>query len=136
MIQNRFYRRLAAVMAAWAFWLGACPSGAFAFPSGSVSTFQDPAVRDRQIEKIVQALSRPEARIHLRMSGINPKELPQKLAKLDDSQLAFIAQKSEGVKAGGILGVIIALLVIAILVVILIWLLSDKEVKVVEKKDG
>ena len=123
-------RKLVGVVAAWALWISVSPGRAFALPSESVSAFQAGSCREAQIEKIMSVLSRPEAQVHLRTAGIDPTGLRGQLAKLDDAQLATVAEKADAVKAGGFLGLIIALLVIAILVVILIYLLNkDIEIK-------
>ena len=63
------------------------------------------------------------------------KELRGRVERMDDSQLTWAAARADQIKAAGILGVIIALLVIAILVVILVWLL-DRRVDVRIKKDN
>ncbi len=91
------------------------------------------AIREAQIEKIMTVLSHPKAQLNLRMAGISQTQLREGLSKLDDAQLTMVAQKADSVKAGGILGVIIALLVIAILVIIVIMLM-DKEVKIEDKR--
>ena len=126
----------------WAFLLAVCfvgsagirPQTAFALPSGSVAVFQPAAIREAQVEKVMSVLARPEARLQLRLAGISRKELRDRVAKMDDSQLEWAAQRADQVKAGGFLGIIIALLVIAILVVILLWLLNkDVDVDVHDK---
>lgn len=127
--------KLAFCMAMWAGVLGIRPGQALAIPSGPAVSFQADAERAAQIEAIMSVLSRPEAQIHLRAHGLNPGEVREKLARLDDSQLAAVAEKAEFVRSAGILGVIIALLVIAILVVILIFLMDDKEIDVNVKED-
>lgn len=128
-------RRLAGAMAAWALVLGACPTGAWAFPSASSPVFQGTGEREAMVESILSVLSRPQAQIHLRMAGIRPSELKDQLLQLDDAQLADVAARAETIKAGGdALGIVIVLLVIAILFVILIYLL-DKDVEIVDDKD-
>lgn len=113
---------------------GIRPPAAFALPSESVTTFQPAAERQAQMERVLSILSRPEARIQMRMAGIPEKELRGRIERMDDSQLTWAAARADQIKAAGILGVIIALLVIAILIVILIWLV-DKDVDVHVKDD-
>ncbi len=124
----------AGCLAAWTLLLSAAPGRAFAFPSESKPAFQAASERTAQIERILEGLSRPEAQVHLRSYGLTQEKLREKLARLDDAQLADVAQKAETVRSAGVLGVIIALLVIAILVVILIWLVdADDKVVVIDK---
>lgn len=127
---------LAFALAACFTWVeGIRPPVAFALPSESVTTFQPTAQRQAQIEKVLGILSRPDARIQMRLAGIPEKELRGRVERMDDSQLTWAAARADQIKAAGILGVIIALLVIAILVVILVWLL-DRRVDVRIKKDN
>lgn len=126
-------RTLATCMAVWALWMAISPGRTWASPSESLPTVlasNPEAQREAQIEKIMGVLSRPEAQVQLRAAGIWPDHLREKLSKLDDTQLAMVADKADTVQAGGVLGLIIALLVIAILIVILIYLLNkDVEIK-------
>ncbi|GEM_PF-1826409 len=115
------------VIAAWALVIGISPGRAFALPTSSVASVQTASVRDVQIEAIVSALSTtPRARMHLRMVGISPAQLREKLARLDDVRLAQVAQKADAVKAGGELGLIIGLLVLTILIIVVVMLLDKK----------
>ncbi|MBI3333248.1 MAG: PA2779 family protein [Candidatus Omnitrophica bacterium] len=125
--------RLAALMAGWALLMGVSPGRAFAMPTGSLVALQTASDRDARIEKIMGILSRPAAQIHLRAAGISQAQLREGLSKLDDDQLAAVARRAEVVKAGGELGIIIALLVVAILVIIVIQLL-DKDIEIKDKK--
>ncbi len=113
---------------------GIRPQTAFALPSESVTTFQAAPERQAQMEKVLSMLSRPDAKLQMRLAGIPEKDLRRRIEQMDDSQLQWAAERSDQVKAAGFLGVIIALLVIAILVVILIWLV-DKDVDVHIKDD-
>lgn len=108
---------------------GVRPQSAFALPSESVMTFQPASVREAQMEKVMSILARPDAQIQMRLAGIPQKELRSRVARMDDSQLEWASQRVDQIKAAGVLGIIIAVLVIAILVVILIWLV-DKDVDV------
>lgn len=126
------HRWLVSLIAAWALWISVSPGRAWALPSDSVSSFAPASVRAQQIETVLEVLSRPEAQVHLRVAGMTPETLKTQLARLDDAQLAQAAAQAKTVKAGGILGVIIALLIIAILVVVLLWMV-DKDVDVTVK---
>lgn len=126
--------RVVIAAASWAFFLGAAPQ-ALSLPSDSVSQWSSSAQRQVQIQRIMEAFEHPQAQAQMRTLGWSPKDLEARLFKLDDSQLEAVAHKADAMRTTGVLGVIIALLVIAILVVILIWLL-DKEVDVdVKDKD-
>ena len=125
--------KLVLTMAAWAFLFGMSPSGALAMPTESAAVAGPASVRTAQIDAIVNTLSRPQAQLHLRLAGISPTQLREHLSRLDDVQLAMVAHKTEMVKAGGELGLIIALLVVTILVIVLIKLLN-KDVEIKDKK--
>lgn len=123
-------------MALWMCALSLPPSGAWAMPSASLSAFAtvQTQIRQAQIDSILSALSRPEARAHLALMRIDEKRLKEDLAALSDTDLAAVAEKAEAVKAGGdALGVIVVLLVIALLV-ILILKLSEKKVVIRDDK--
>ncbi|MBI2094613.1 MAG: PA2779 family protein [Candidatus Omnitrophica bacterium] len=126
--------RFVFLLACWTVFLGMSPSQALAMPSGSVSLFNAAPARDAQIHKILGTLSRPEARAHLVMMGIDSKELEAALSRLDDKQLGLVADRVDRVKAAGDgIGVVIAILVIVLLVV-LILKLSDKTIEVKDQK--
>lgn len=129
MAMMRFLNRgLAVVLAVCFTWVGGImPKPALALPSESVATFQPAAVREAQMQKVLGVLSRPDARIQLRLAGISQDELQTRVARMDDSQLEWASQRADQVQAAGVLGIVIAVLVIAILVVILIWLV-DRDV--------
>lgn len=132
--QRLRHSRVIGAMAMWALVIGVSPvvspGQASALPTASVVSVQTASARDTQIEKIVSALSTPRAQVHLRMAGINPAKLREKLARLDDAQLNRVAQKADAVKAGGELGLIIALLVLTILIIVVIKLMNkDIEIK-------
>ena|SRR3989338_647813 len=122
------------LLAGWTAFLGMSPSQALAMPSGSVSVFSAVSARDAQIHKILDTLSRPEARAHLVMMGIDQKDLKAKLSQLDDQQLGLVADRADQVKAGGsAAGAIIAILMIVLLVVA-IYKLSGKTIEVKDQK--
>ncbi len=136
MTMKRFSVPIVALTLAACFtWVnGIRPPAAFALPSESVTTFQPAAERQAQMEKVLSILSRPEARIQMKLAGIPEKELRGRLERMDDSHLTWAAARADQIQAAGVLGIIIALLVIAILIVILIWLV-DKDVDVHVKDD-
>lgn len=129
MTQALRHPMLVTLVAAWAAWMSASPGRALALPSESVSAWRPAIDREAQIDTIMSVMSRPDAQVHLRMAGMTPATLRDRLATLDDAQLAQVAERADVVKAGGILGVIIALLVIAILVLVILWMV-DKDVDV------
>ena len=137
MTMKRFSVPIVALALAACFtWVnGIRPPAAFALPSESVTTFQPAAERQAQMEKVLSILSRPEARIQMKLAGIPEKELRGRLERMDDSHLTWAAARADQIQAAGVLGLIIALLVIAILIVILIWLV-DKDVDVHVKDDS
>ena len=112
-------RKFVTVLVLWMSLISIPPSNAFAMPSDSIAAFTIPSVREAQIENILMVLSRPEAKAQLMLMGINQETLKEKLNQLDDRELNTVSQKVDSVKAGGVLGLIIVLLVIAILVVLL-----------------
>lgn len=116
----------------WALGLGIPPSGAQAMPTRTLDVVQPINVREAQIQQVMSAMAQPAAQLHLRAMGISPAELRTGLERLDDAQLASVANQAESVKAGGLLGLIIGLLIVAILVVVLLALM-DKEVEVTDK---
>ena len=128
-------RNFVYTLALWMAFISIPPSNAFAMPSDSISSFAASSARDAQIGKIMAVLSRPEARAHLALMGINQKELQSKLSQMDDGDLAVIAEKADTVKAAGsdALAIIIVLLVIAILVVLLMKL-SNKTIEIKDQK--
>ena len=123
-------RKLVLTLALWTMLISIPPSNAFAMPSASVTAFDGASLRQAQMNKIMSELSRPEARAHLMLMGISQNELKEKLAQLDDTQLAGVANKADAVKVAGDagLGIIITLLVIAILAIIFVRLANNKKI--------
>jgi hypothetical protein len=123
-------RSFVLTLALWTILISAAPSNAFAMPSASVSTFDASSMRQLQMNKILSELSRPEAKTHLMLMGINQNELKEKLAQLDDAELAVVADKAEAIKVAGDsgLGIIITLLVIGILAIIFYRLYHNKRI--------
>ena len=127
-------RKFVSVLVLWMTILSVAPLNVFAFPSQSLSVSQPASLRDAEISRIMSVLSRPEAEIHLRMMGISQAQVKDALAKLDDAQLAQVADKTNTIKAGGDgLGIVIALLVI-VLIVVLIVKLMNKKIEIKDEK--
>ena len=124
LLNNRFVW----MMTLWAALICIPPSNAFAFPSQSLSTVQPALLRQAQIDSVMDALSRPEAQLHMRLMHLDENQVRESLTKLDDTELAQVAQRADSVKAAGDagLGLIIALLVIVLLVVLIVNLSNKK----------
>lgn len=127
--------KLVWMMALWMALVSIPPSNAFAFPSESLSTVQSVSLREAQIDKVMSVLSRPEARLHMRLMRINENQVRDSLVKLDDAELAQVAQRADSVKAAGDfgLGLLITLLVIVLLVVLIVDL-SNKKIEIKDAK--
>ncbi len=92
-----------------------------------LSTGEVSSLRAQEIETIRQALESELVSQRLADYGLSPEEVAAKLPTLSDEQIHQLAGLSDSLGEGGVLGVIIALLVIALLV-ILILKVSDKQV--------
>ncbi len=123
-------RKFVLALALWTTFVSLPPSNAFAMPSASVSAFDGASLRQAQMNSILSQMSRPEARAHMMLMGVNQNELKEKLTQLDDAQLDSVAQKAQAIKVAGDagLGIIITLLVIAILVVIFMRLNNNQRI--------
>ncbi|NWF98784.1 MAG: PA2779 family protein [Nitrospirae bacterium] len=87
------------------------------------------ADRNSDIDKIQKIIETKAVSTRLLQLGFTTEEVKNRLAQLSDQQLHQVASQLDDLKAGGdVLGVIIALLVIAILVVILLNLTGHKVV--------
>jgi len=85
--------------------------------------------RNSDIDKIQKIIETKAVSTRLLQLGFTTEEVKNRLAQLSDHQLHQVASQLDDLKAGGdVLGVIIALLVIAILVVILLNLTGHKVV--------
>ena len=123
-------RHFVFALAVWAAAISIGPSNAFAFPSNSLSVSAPASLRDAQISQIMTALSGPQAQLHLRLSGIDNKDLRQALSKMDDAQLSQVARRADNVKAGGDgVGFVIAILIVVLLIVVIMKLM-DKRIEV------
>ena len=123
-------RKFVLALTLWTVLVSIPPSSVFAMPSASVSALDIVSLRQAQMSKIVSELSRPEARAHLMLMGINQNELKDKLAQLDDAQLADVAKKADAVKVAGDagIGILITLLVIGILAIIFVRLANRERI--------
>ena len=127
MVKRVLNRNFVSMLALWMTIISAVPSNAFAFPSQSLSALQPASLRDVQISRIMDVLSRPEAQVRLHMMGIDPKKAKNAVSGLDDAQLAQLAGRAEAVQAGGDgLGLVIGILVVVLLVVLIINLMNKK----------
>jgi hypothetical protein len=90
--------------------------------------------RIADLQKIQRLLESKVVRQRLEDFGFSPEEVNAKLAGLPDDQIHQVATEVDAIiPAGGALGIVVTLLVIAILVVILMYLLNHR---IVVTKDG
>lgn len=85
------------------------------------------AERSVQIETIRQALEREVVAQRLADYGFTPAEVAAKLPSLTDEQLHQLAGLSDTLGEGGVLGFVIAVLVIVLLVIVILKV-TDKRV--------
>ncbi len=85
------------------------------------------AERSVQIETIRQALERDVVAQRLADYGFTPEEVAAKLPSLSDDQLHQLASISDSLGEGGVLGFVIAVLVIVLLVIVILNI-TDKRV--------
>jgi len=78
--------------------------------------------------KIQKVLEMKMVRERLEKLGFTQDEIQSKLSSLSDQQMHNLALQIDDIKAGGDLGIVIALLVIVILVVLLIQLTGHRVV--------
>jgi len=83
--------------------------------------------RSAQIETIRQALEREVVAQRLDDYGFTPAEVAAKLPSLSDEQLHQLAGLSDTLGEGGVLGFVIAVLVIVLLVIVILKV-TDKRV--------
>lgn len=84
------------------------------------------AERAEQIAKIRQALEQQVVAQRLADYGLTPAEVEAKLPTLSDEQVQQLAGLSDTLAEGGVLGVIIALLVITLLVIVILKLMNKQ----------
>ena len=85
------------------------------------------AERSVQIETIRQALEREVVAQRLADYGFTPAEVTAKLPSLSDEQLHQLAGLSDTLGEGGVLGFVLAVLVIVLLVIVILKV-TDKRV--------
>jgi hypothetical protein len=85
------------------------------------------AERSAQIETIRQTLEREVVAQRLADYGFTPAEVADKLPSLSDEQLHQLAGLSDTLGEGGVLGFVVAVLVIALLVIVILKV-TDKQV--------
>lgn len=112
-------------LALWTVALSAVPSGVGAFPSASVSVVSSSVMnRQAQIDAILCVVDRADVRAHLRLMGIDRKELKARLATLDDDQLSQVSRRAESIKVAGdggaVLGGVLILLLFVFLIVAIV----------------
>lgn len=74
------------------------------------------AERAQQEQKIVEALSREEARETLARYGVQPEQVEQRLSRLTDAEVQQLAQKTEQLPAGqDVLGFVLGVILILVL---------------------
>ena len=83
--------------------------------------------RAAQIETIRHALEREVVAQRLADYGLTPEEVAARLPSLSDEQLHQLASLSDSLGEGGILGFVIAVLVIVLLVIVILKL-TDKQI--------
>lgn len=83
--------------------------------------------RAAQIETIRQALEQQVVAQRLADYGFTPAEVAARLPSLSDEQLHQLAGLSDTLGEGGVLGFVIAVLVIVLLVIVILKV-SDKEI--------
>ncbi|RJQ38823.1 MAG: hypothetical protein C4550_06300 [Nitrospiraceae bacterium] len=84
--------------------------------------------RTADLGKIQKVLEMKMVRERLEKLGFTQDEIQSKLSSLSDQQMHNLALQIDDIKAGGDLGIVIALLVIVILVVLLIQLTGHRVV--------
>jgi hypothetical protein len=98
-------------------------SGAWAGPAPSREHVE--TAREESLRRIHGLLDNQAARTQLEKMGVDRQELESKLDRLDDAELARLADRLESLNVGGdALGVVIALLLIAGLVLLIIFMME------------
>lgn len=125
-------RKLGLAMAAWALGMACSPGLSLAIPSDSVAPAMSQTDRQAQMDRVMQAFSKPQAQIQLRALGYRPDEMRERLVKLDDAQLSAVARRADAVAPAGhaALGIGIGLVVLLILIILLVNLLDDDDIEI------
>lgn len=122
----RFFRRPLLVLgvAGWFFAFNSAPAVAGLVGSKPVS--ESISKREEDLAKIQRALESKELQEKLKAYGLTKEEVEKKLSQLNDEQIHMLAKASDKVLAGGDIGLVIGILLVAILLVILLKLLNKE----------
>lgn len=124
-----YFRLMGSYLALALFIVGSFPGDVFAGFVPSATLYSDEGTdRSDSLERIRQALETRVVTERMEDLGLNPVEVEERLAQLDDATLHEMATNFDLLQKGGdgALGAVIAILVIAILVVILLQLTGHK----------
>jgi|UniRef100_A0A7C2VAL4 hypothetical protein len=122
----RFFRKPLLVLgvAGWFFAFNSAPAVAGLVGSKPVS--ESISKREEDLAKIQRALESKELQEKLKAYGLTKEEVEKKLSQLNDEQIHMLAKASDKVLAGGDIGLVIGILLVAILLVILLKLLNKE----------
>jgi len=93
---------------------------------GSKPVSESISKREEDLAKIQRALESKELQEKLKAYGLTKEEVEKKLSQLNDEQIHMLAKASDKVLAGGDIGLVIGILLVAILLVILLKLLNKE----------
>jgi len=113
-------------VAGWFFFLNSSPALAGLVESKPATEEIKNINREEEIKKIQRALESKIVQEKLKAYGLSKEEVEKKLSEMDDQQIHMLAKASEKVLAGGDLGLVIGVLLVAILLVILLKLLNKE----------
>ena len=122
----RFFRKPLLVLgvAGWFFAFNSAPAVAGLVGSKPVS--ESISKREEDLAKIQRAIESKEIQEKLKAYGLTKEEVEKKLSQLNDEQIHMLAKASDKVLAGGDIGLVIGILLVAILLVILLKLLNKE----------
>ncbi|MCS7171040.1 MAG: PA2779 family protein [Aquificaceae bacterium] len=122
-----FFRKPVLVLgvASWFFALNSTPAlaGLVGSKPASEVVFSK---REEELAKIQRALESKELQEKLKAYGLTKEEVEKRLSELSDEQVHLLAKASDKVLAGGDLGLVIGVLLVAILLVVLLKLLNKE----------
>ena len=104
------------------------PAQAMQIPTAPDAAVASSPDRAADLAKVQKTLESKELRQKLLDYGLTPEETEARIAGLSDEQLHRLASNLDSVQAGGdsVLGVVLALALIALLVVLIIYLLEGR----------
>jgi len=117
---------LAIGLAGWLLFLNSVPAVGGLVESKSATEDLMTVDREEDIKKIQRVLESKIVQEKLKAYGLSKEEVEKKLSEMDDQQIHMLAKASEKVLAGGDLGLVIGVLLVAILLVILLKLLNKE----------